>query len=430
MEKHEKGSRKHITSEERYKILKYLSLGFNIPKISKLLGYNKTSIYREIILNSIVEYPVTPLLVDKGFRKCKNIQTCKQKGISKCSECCMHYIPMCCYLIKKPYDVCNFCDKKQGCKYERRIYHPEMAHDISKDRFKAKKTSIRLNEKELKAFDGYISPLIANGQSPEVIKSYSTKDEFPVCSKTLRNYIDKGLLTVRNFDLKRKMSIRPSNQYKYARSYSHNPLKKIDHLYDDYLHYMTSHPDLITYQCDTVFGKRNDKKCLLTIHADKFHFQMYFLINNKTPLKVNRVFYDLREKLGDERYSKIFQIILSDNGTEFDSLTDIGVDENGVVISRIFYTRAYRSSDKAECERNHELFRYIRMKGKTLDTIDEEDVRLINSNINSYPRKSLKWKTPIEAMKEYYGEDIVSLLGVKEIKRKDVILTAKLISKK
>lgn len=157
---------------------------------------------------------------------------------------------------------------------------------------------------------------------------------------------------------------------------------------------------------------------------------MYFLINNKTPFKVNRVFYDLREKLGDERYSKIFQIILSDNGTEFDSLTDIGVDENGVVISRIFYTRAYRSSDKAECERNHELFRYIRMKGKTLDTIDEEDVRLINSNINSYPRKSLKWKTPIEAMKEYYGEDIVSLLGVKEIKRKDVILTAKLISKK
>ena len=121
---------------------------------------------------------------------------------------------------------------------------------------------------------------------------------------------------------------------------------------------------------------------------------------------------------------------MSDNGTEFDNLSDLEIDEDGMVLCRVFYTRAYRSSDKAECERNHELFRYIRKKGKTLDTLDEMDIEIVNANINSYPRKSLKWKSPIEAMKERYGDDIIELLGIKEIKRKDVKLTAEVLKQK
>lgn len=71
-----------------------------------------------------------------------------------------------------------------------------------------------------------------------MIKSYSSDEDFPVCSRTLRNYIDKGLLTAKNIDLRRKISIRLSKNNNYPRTYSHNPLRKIDHLYDDYIHYM------------------------------------------------------------------------------------------------------------------------------------------------------------------------------------------------
>lgn len=39
---------------------------------------------------------------------------------------------------------------------------------------------------------------------------------------------------------------------------------------------------------------------------------------------------------------------------------------------------------------------------------------LVNANINSYPRKSLKWKTPIEAMKEKFGEDIIDYSVLKK----------------
>ena len=430
MDKHNKGSKKHLTSTERFKILKYLSLGYNVPKIAKLLGYNKTSIYREIIINSVVENKRPRPEYGHYLRNCKNALKCETKKIKKCPTICMKYLAKTCPLITKPYEVCNFCDRKNECKYERLIYHPEIAHDTAKERFKNGKTNIKLNNDELEKFDGYVSQLVINGQSPEAIKSYSTTNEFPVCSRTLRNYIDKGLLTAKNIDLRRKVSLKVSNNYNYPRNYSHNPLKKLDHLYDDYLHYMGNHPNEITFQCDTVFGKRDDKKCLLTIHADALHFQMYILLTNKTTARVNNAFQNIMSRLGKDRFSKVFKVLLSDNGTEFDNLTELEVDENGVVLCRVFYTRAYRSSDKAECERNHELFRYIRKKGKTLDNLDETDIDIVNSNINSYPRKSLKWKTPIEVMKEKFGDDIIELLGIKEVKRKDVNLTAKVLKQK
>ena len=429
MEKHEKGSKKHITSFDRFKILKYLSLGFNIPKIARILGFNKTSIYREIILNSVVENKHSTFAYSFKLRPCKNAYKCVSK-INKCPEVCMKYLAKTCSLITKPYEVCNFCERIKECKYERLIYHPEIAHDTAKIRFKNGKTKIKLNEYELRKFDEYVSKPIINGQSPEVVKSYSSNKDFPVCSKTLRNYIDKGLLTAKNIDLRRKLSLTTSNNYNYPRSYSHDPLKKIDHLYEDYIHYMKNHPQTVTFHCDTVFGKRDDKKCLLTIHADTLHFQMYILLLNKTAARVNNALTSIKDRLGKERFSKVFRVLLSDNGTEFDNLTDLEHDEDGEIMCRVFYTRTYRSSDKAECERNHELFRYIRKKGKTLDTIDEEDIEIINSHINSYPRKSLDWKTPIEAMKEKFGNDIVKLLGIEEIKRKDVNLTARVLKQK
>ena len=108
MESHEKGSKKHITSFDRFKILKYLSLGFNIPKIARILGYNKTSIYREIILNSVVENKHPQFGWGFKTRLCKNASICGPK-ISRCPEVCMKYLPKTCSLITKPYEVCNFC---------------------------------------------------------------------------------------------------------------------------------------------------------------------------------------------------------------------------------------------------------------------------------------------------------------------------------
>lgn len=48
--------------------------------------------------------------------------------------------------------------------------------------------------------------------------------------------------------------------------------------------------------------------------------------------------------------------------SELDRIAEL--ERDGV---RAFYTNAYRSTDKAHCERNHEFFRYVVPKGHTLD---------------------------------------------------------------
>ena len=110
MEKNEKGSESHITSFGRFKILVYLSLGFNILKITKILGFNKTSIYREIILNSVVENKHSTFAWSFKLRPCKNAYKCVSK-INKCPKVCMKYLAKTCSLITKPYEVCNFCER-------------------------------------------------------------------------------------------------------------------------------------------------------------------------------------------------------------------------------------------------------------------------------------------------------------------------------
>lgn len=428
----EKAARNHLTLHERYLLLKYLSLNYPIPKIANLLKRNKSSIYREIILNSVVENKHALRTYNPNFRDCKNFKMCKEKGITKCPSICMSYLAKTCFAITKPFQVCNFCEKKNSCYHEKLIYHPEIAHDKAKDRFAKGKDKIKLSENKLIAFDNYVSPLLINGQSPEVIESYSSDEDFPICSKTLRSYIGKNLLTARNHHLRRVMSISSPKPNYYKKGYSKNPLMKIGHLYEDYLIFMKQNPDSPVIQCDTVHGKNKDGQCLLTIHCDQLHFQMYFLLKNGASAKaVNRVFLDLKEKLGIELYKTFFSTILVDNGCEFDKILELEFDEEtGEKLSNIFFTRPYRSTDKAECERNHELFRYIKGKRKTLDDLTQEDVDIINSNINSYPRKSLKWKTPIEMMKEKYGDDIIRKLDIKELDRKEVILRIDAIRKK
>lgn len=123
------------------------------------------------------------------------------------------------------------------------------------------------------------------------------------------------------------------------------------------------------------------------------------MIDRGNPEFVIKIMKSLKGKLGDEFYD-IFEVNLSDNGTEFNHLWNIEFDENGVQRCHCFYTRPYTACDKFECERNHEFIRYILPKGVSLDRLTQEDANLIFSHINSYIRKCLGNKTPYEVFKK------------------------------
>ena len=173
-----------------------------------------------------------------------------------------------------------------------------------------------------------------------------------------------------------------------------------------------------------MIGKREDKYAILTITFPKERFQFGLRILKSDPESVYGKLHDLFSKLGYRKTKAIFPILLADNGIEFSTFHNLEKFD-----IKVYFTNPYRSTDKAECERNHEFIRYIIPKGKTLDNLIQEDINLMFSHINSYIRESNQNKTPFELIKERFGSEFLELIGIKHVEPNDVVLKPKLLKK-
>ena len=102
------------------------------------------------------------------------------------------------------------------------------------------------------------------------------------------------------------------------------------------------------------------------------------------------------KETGIDNNIKLFDVVIADNGSEFKDLYKLEEDEDGNHICKVFYCDPYRSNQKAECEKNHVFFRRIVPKGTSFKDFTQKDVDTIFSHINSYPRASLKNKSPYD----------------------------------
>ena len=126
----------------------------------------------------------------------------------------------------------------------------------------------------------------------------------------------------------------------------------------------------------------------------------------------------------------LFQVIITDRGSEFSDPQKIEADmETGEIQCRVFYCDPMNTNQKSNCERNHELIRYIIPKKHGKDEYTEEEIRKMMNHINSYRRKKLNGKSPYEAFCFYYGEDLAERLRCHEVAAKDINLTARLLKK-
>ena len=130
----------------------------------------------------------------------------------------------------------------------------------------------------------------------------------------------------------------------------------------------------------------------------------------------------LFKHLGTELTKKIFPINLADNGIEFSYFNQIEIDNNGEKICSTYFTNPYKATDKAECERLHELVRYFLPKGKSLNSLNQEQVNEMFSHINSYIRESKKDKTPYDMVSKKFGKEFLDTIGIRRIPNKLVTL--------
>ena len=423
---------KHLSAEERYEIQHHLDNQNSIRSIAKVLGRSPSTILREIKNHTKVYVARDNSCANKasckkryicGSRKCKKL--CK--NCINCRRYCSDYTEIKCEtLLKSPF-VCNGCNKFHYCKLKKYKYSAISANIQYRKTLVERRNGFDLTLDELENINNLASPLIMNGHSPYHIKQV-LGDTLPISESTLRRLIYNNELDARNIDLRNQVK----RKVREKRTNSTDSIKisklKEGPLYKDYLKFIDEN-DVMTVQMDCVEGKKEDSAVLLTLHFPLFHMQLAFILDNHTSSDVVATLDKIESVIGSEMFKCIFEVIITDNGHEFTDIQKMERSINGGQRTKIFFCEPNRSDEKAACENNHRLIRYIIPKGKSLEPYMQSDISLMMNHINSYKRKSLCNKSPYEIAKGILPEDLFILLGLEEIPPEEILLKPSLIKR-
>ena len=434
---------KHLTLDDRMEIQMGLKAGENFTTIARRIDSDRTTVSREVKAHRV------PVHNSKGNNcihrnECQFPEACSyytsgryrygcHRGKRDCGNACGNCIDGCdrfqedfCTRYEKPPYVCSACPDRRTCRLQKMEYDARQAQQAYETLRSESRKGISLSEEELAYLDSIVSPEIKNGQAVSVVWN-THKEEMPVSDRTLYTYINSGLLDADNFDLRRKLRM-PSRK-------KSGPVLRVDkqcHIsrsYEDYEAYISKHPDAVISQMDSVIGRKGGK-VLLTILFKNCDLQLMYLRERNTAASVSAIFRMLRKQLGDQRFSALFQVILTDRGSEFTDPVKIECDtETGEIQSWVFYCDPMNSNQKSNCERNHELIRYVIPKGTSMDRFTQTDITKLMNHINSYPRKKWNGQAPLDLFIQIYGQETTTLLDLKKIPSNSINLTPALLKK-
>ena len=269
MSKYIPGNQKHLTLEDRIYIENELNRGTTFKDIAKFLCKGPTTISKEVKAHRISDwYHKGTFYNAKNFcvhrYHCRKTNACgkiilcgvKCSSCPTCNQTCRDFEKeRCSRLDKAPY-VCNGCPKKiSQSPYQIVTNHPELELSV----------------------------------------------------RTLYSYLDQGLFTARNVDLKRKVKFKPHKCHKTQIS---NRTVFINRTYQDF---QTLHLESFT-EMDTVHSSRDSKKTLLTFFFTKEKLFLTFLMNRCTEGAVRLILDRLEKHLGQmKKYQATIDYLTQEN---------------------------------------------------------------------------------------------------------------------
>ena len=427
------GNQKHLTLDDRRYIERALNQGCSFKDIARFLCKDPTTISKEVRNHRLSDWYHKGTFYN-AHNFCIHRYHCRKTNVCgriilcniKCTSCpaCNQTCPdfcreRCDRLDKAPY-VCNGCTRAiNHCTIAHKYrYDAKFADRKYRECLQDSRSGICLTKHELRQKDMVISPLIAQGQSPYQI--LTNHPELDMSVRTLYNYLDQGILTARNIDLKRKVKFKPRKCHK---SQITERAVFQGRLYSDFLSLGLDH----WTEMDTVHSSNDSKKVLLTFFLKREKLFLAFLMNRCTKGAVRMVFDRLEKKLGTYDFLSLFGILLTDRGSEFGDPGALETGINGIERSSIYYCDPMRSGQKGGVEQAHTMLRMILPKGTSFEFLTQWDVNLIVSHINSTPRESLAGETPYAAALRTYGESVLKALQLRPVAPDEVNLTPKLI---
>ncbi len=389
--------KKRLTIENRMLIEQLLRLNYKLKDIAYCVDSNPSTISREIKKRRIT---------GKGlFEQCNKIK-------------------------KFPF-VCNGCSNKTYCRKKKYYYNYVKAQQNYEYVLKNSRIGIDMSIDEIDYWNDYFKDKIKDKNQPILHLFNNIQKEFPKSIQTFYTYVHKGYFNFINDEmLPRAYSYKPRKRTNEKSVVRFDSIIRTGRKLEDMNNYLELHPNANIVEMDTVIGKFEDKKCIMTLYFRNSKLMLMFLIDKYKPKSVSNVFKYLLKKIGVENFKKMFEIVLTDNGWEFSKPEDIEFDnKTREKLINVFYTDAYSSWQKGGIERNHEFIRYIIPKGITFDKLTKENIIDMMNNINNVSRKSLNYKTPYELFVDTYGKEITKKLHLIPIPKDEVNLSYKILIK-
>ena len=390
---------KHLSFEDRCVIEEFLNHNFNFTQSANRLGKDRTTISKEVLKHRFL----------RGTASDKR---------------------PCCFENKPPY-VCNGCHKFNHCKKQKYSYQANISYNEYKQTLISQREHLKITKDQIANINDIISPLMIykNHSVNQVYISHG--DLLPFSKTTFYKYIDLGILDVRNIDLQRKVKWKVKKEYDYHKEKIDTSIK-VNRFYSDFKDYLEFHPNASIVEMDTVIGTSGGKggNCFLTLLFRQYNFMLIYLMPYKKAIYVTEIFNHLKQALGISEFKRLFEVILTDNGTEFSDPESIEIDFNtGEKLVNLFYCDPNCSWQKGSLEKNHEFIRYILPKGTSFSSLTQEDCYKIASHINSVPRLSLNNSSPYEISKLFIGQQNIDKLQIKKIAYDDIDLSYRLLKK-
>ena len=270
-----------------------------------------------------------------------------------------------------------------------RKYFAETGQLVYEARRKACRKPYKLDEAA--DFVQYLEQSIKEDKlSPDAICGRAKREgTFPVtlCTKTVYNYIEQGLLGVKNIDL--LLKVRRNTHKQHSRKNRRILGTSIEERPES----VKERKEFGHWEIDTVVGKRTAGEVLLTLDERKTRKRHIIKIEGKTCKAVAKALDALRASYGT-MFPLVFRTITSDNGSEFSRLAETlqGVG--------VYFAHPYSSGERGTNEKQNSIVRRFIPKGRDMGKVSDLTVQKAEDFINNLPRKMFGYRTPKELFDE------------------------------
>jgi len=275
------------------------------------------------------------------------------------------------------------------------VYSSDRAQDVHDLNATAKGPNLKLGSNhELVEF--VRDRVLEYKESPDVVafRMREANMQGAVCTKTLYNYIDEGLIAgVSNETLweKRQRHNRPRRALKRRRKRPeprHSIEKRPEHV--------QRRKQFGHWEMDLVAGPTcGSNAALLTLVERKTRHVICRKIPYKSQASVLRALRAIESQFGAKRFRSLFKSITVDNGSEF---LDVYSLQTSAFSRRqrttLFYAHPYAAWERGSNENANRMIRRFIAKGRDIARFTHKAIQEVARWINNYPRRILDYLTP------------------------------------